>query len=234
MPTYTHTSGAVQEHLSAALSVPFPSGIMPGNLLIVYAAVRNFNGATGITAPSGFTLLTTSSPGTNDASWVYGKIAVGDESGTVTFDTDTTTGQAAAMIRFPPPAGYVWPAIGSVLAGATEASSAGSTTLVFAARTITANGNLIIQFGKKPSSGTITDIAVTGGFTQCIEGFGSGGFIMSYSAQYQEVSGNVAANAVTITTEATSSGTGGLTVEFTISAAVVKDMIGTGIIPRGR
>ena len=138
------------------------------------------------------------------------------------------------MIRFPAPAGYVWPAIGSVMAGATENSTAGSTTLVYAARTVTANGNLIVQFGKKPSSGTLTDIAVTGTFTQCIEGFGSGGFVMAYAAQYQEVSGNVAANAVTITTEGTSSGTGGLTVEFTISAAVVKDMIGAGIIPRGR
>lgn len=217
MPTYTHTSGAVAEHLSAEIAIPFPSSISAGNLLICYCAVRQFNGGTVGTTPAtsdGFTLLATSSPGTSDASWVYGKIATGSESGTVPFDTGVVDGQAGQMARFPPPAGYTWPAIAGILAGSTEASSGATTALIYAARTVGRIGNLVIQFAKKPSSGTITAIASTSGFTKCVEGYGSGGFVMSYAGQYQSVTGNVAANSVAITTEATSSAVGGLTVEL--------------------
>lgn len=230
MPSYTHTTGTKQEHLSAALAVPYPAGVVAGDLLVLYKAVRDFNGATVGTSPSGFTLMATSSPGTSDASWCYARKADGTESGTVSLDTNATAGQAACMVRFPAPAGYTWPAVGTAFVGATEASSASSTALNYAARTTTANGNLVVQFAKKPSSGTLTDIATTSGWTQCIEGFGSGGFIMAYAAQYREVSGNAAANSETITTEGTSSATGGLTVEFAPQASATNITVDDGTI----
>jgi hypothetical protein len=173
MPSYTSTASSVQSALSASLSVSYPASTASGDLLLFYAAVRDFNGATVGTAPSGFTQLATGSPGTGDASWLYGRIADGTESGTVSFDTNTTAGQAAFMVRFPPPSGYAWPAIGTAHVGTTENSLAASTTtnMRLAARTISANGNLGIQFGKKPSTGTVTALSTTSGFTQAVYGW---------------------------------------------------------------
>ena len=213
MPSYTHVSGTAQNADSASLSVPMPAGDNTGKLILIYASVRNFNGATVGTSPSGFTLLDTTQFGTDPASWVYGRIGTGTDP-TVSFDTNTTTGQSAQAVAFDPGAGYGWPAIGSVLVGSSKTSSGSSTSLTYAARTISANDNLAVQFGKKPSSGTLTAIDTTSGFTQCLAMFGSAGGITTSGAQYQIIAGNLSANSVAITTEGTSSATGAITCEF--------------------
>lgn len=213
MPAYTHVSGTPQASASAALNVPYPAGDLTGDLILFYGCVRDFNGSgTAPTGPAGFTLLATSSPGTNDASWLYGRIGDGTETGTVSWDANAASaGQHAVMVAFPAPAGYAWPAVGTAFVAANESNNAGSTDLIYTARTISANGNLGIQFGKEPTTGTVTAVATTSGFTQAFwqhaENFVS-------AAQYREISGNLSGNSVAMTGNSGTSATGGLTAEF--------------------
>ncbi len=222
MPSYTSAASSAQFALSASLSVSYPSGVTAGDLLIVYAAVRDFNGSTVGTAPSGFTQLATGSPGTDDASWLYGKIADGTESGTVSFDTSTNGGQGAFMLRFPAPAGYEWPAIGTAFVGATESSNSATTTtnMRLGSRTVTSNGNLGIQFGKKPTTGTVTAVSTTGGWTQATYGANTTANMVMV-AQFLEISGNISTNDITPTGNTATNATGCLTAEF---APVVADI----------
>ncbi len=215
MPSYSTTASAVQSALSASLSISYPSGTALGDLLLVYAAVRDFNGAGGVTAPSGFTLLATGSPGTSDASWLYGRIADGTESGTVSFDTNTTGGQFAFMLRFPAPVGYAWPVIATAHVGTTESSNSASTTtnMRLGARTVTSNGNLGIQFGKKPTTGAVTALTPTSGWTQATYGWNSTVNAV-FTAQFREISGNITDNDLTPTGNTATNATGCLTAEF--------------------
>ena len=230
MPAYTHTAGEQQGATSASMNVPYPA-LSAGNLLLCIVTTKDFNGSTIATAPTGFTLLATSSPGTNDAIWLYGKIAAGTESGTIAVDTNTAGGQQAIIIAFPAPPGYAWPAIATAFVAATENSIAGSSDLTYGARTISANGNLGIQIGKEPVTGTVTAVATTSGFTQA-SWLQTDTYVGA--VQYIQISGNIAQNAVAMTGNSGTAATGTLTAEFAPAVGTIKDMIGAGIVPMGR
>lgn len=219
MPTYTHRAGTKVDSASAAMDVPYPTGPTPaaGEMLICFLQAR-FD-STISTAPTGFTLLESQNgPGAgNPTLWLYGKIAAGTETGTISVDTSSTGGQAAQIVAFPAPSGYSWPAIGTAYIGATKSLSTTGLPLKYGARSGMTNGRLVIAAAQVEANETTTAIATTGGWTQCADFRRL--YLSDAAAQFQEVSGNVVENVVTRTGVSTSGQSARITAEFAPTAA---------------
>ena len=213
MADYTIVEGAGVSSTGASLSVPVPSGTLTGKLLLLVAAVRDYNGATVTTAPSGFTLLESYTPGSNPSLWIYGKIGTASES-SVSFDTSTGVSQAAFMISVESTTG--WPAIGSVEAGSSSGDyDGGSGNLGLIARTITTSGNFALQVGKKASVNGTNTVAVTSGWASAGRAVENGtSNTLNLAGQGKKVTANVPSVGVAITGEATSSVAGCITIEL--------------------
>lgn len=206
--TYTTTVGTTDYDTGGALTIPMPAGSLDGKLILIYSASVDFNGRTLSAAPAGYTELAFTQPGTNKASYLWGKIGTASEtSKTVTWASGNAAGWAIAV-----ESSTGWDAIGSVLAGYTT----GSTTspaggMIYQSRTTLSNDNFIVQLGKRPSPGSPTAITVTSGWTSAGAVLETG---LAAAGQWRQVSGNASANSVTMTGGSGTNATGGMTVEF--------------------
>ena len=101
IPAYQAAGAGVATATAGAnLDVEYPTGIIAGNILIIQGIYRDNTGT--LSTPTGFTLLYgPDAAGTTLRQWIFGKIADGTETGTITVTTTSSTIlRAARMYRF--------------------------------------------------------------------------------------------------------------------------------------
>lgn len=130
---------------TGALSVPYPSSFAAGDLLLVQVSIHSATGV--ISTPAGWTVMGGGpyqiSSTDSGMHGVYGKIADGSESGTlsVSFSTDSGVCKMGRMYSFT----NVFPSIGSLTESASE-GHANSATVSARSLTATNSRSLGVQF----------------------------------------------------------------------------------------
>lgn len=210
--TYTVTVGSTVNDTDGTVTVPMPAGSLDGKLILIVSSHNDFNGRTLSTAPTGYTEMTSAQPGTSKSMYMWGKIGTASESSqAVEWASGTLSAWAIAV-----ESSTGWDAIGSVLDGADTGSAASPTgEIQYGARTTTADGNFIVQFGKRFQSPAGTGVAVTSGWTSAGDDHITG---LAAAMQWRSVSGNAAANSVAITGGSGTNSSTYITAEFTPAA----------------
>lgn len=150
--------GAIEAPSSGgSIDIPYPSGIVSGNVLILHMVAKDATAAAALTAPSGWTSIASvlSGGGLVRAAGFY-KIADGTETGNLAFShtsADADVYIAGRMYRFSPGA--------SIESGSATGTDTSSTTMSSVAVTTTGTGGLAVQLYSAAVNTTIGDTGST-------------------------------------------------------------------------
>jgi hypothetical protein len=98
-PTFVSTSSAANTAAATTLAVPFPTGIIAGQVLLL--AMCNSNPAS-YTTPAGFAVVKSSNGGLGGLGslYLFSKIAVGSETGNLTVTAGNSCESAGAFVQY--------------------------------------------------------------------------------------------------------------------------------------
>lgn len=186
-------AGTKAEASNASVSPSLPSGIEAGDLLLVYATIRN-SGTGTVTVPGGWHALVTHG---NTA--LLGRYALGggeDTAPTIAFASGVANATTLAhMVAFRGTSRL----LASVALASSTQLNASAADVAFAARTVTEDDCAILALGWKQDDGT--SVAPPAGFTEMFDSpssLGDDAFIMG-AYQIQTTATNISAGSFTVT-----------------------------------
>lgn len=220
--------GSAATNAGGDLTVSPPAGDLEGKLLLLIAGCSITGSVSVTTSPTGYTLL--SQADTDECPFVWGKIGTSSESSVdVDFNAGGNCGWIVAI-----ESDDGWPDIDSVLEGVSNSAPANSSSeLEYAAHTVIANGNCIIQVAhgaSNMSGSSVSGVGVTTDWTAAGQGWRNlaGGIVMA--AQMQDAASQIGtdpgANTVTVTGLSDAIGRDALTLELIPDRPAYPNLIG--------